>query len=95
MAANGMIRKTVIITNPRGLHPRGMVPFVKACQRFKATITVCNGEKRADGRSMWDLIGLAAEHGTELVLELEGDDAAEAVGPLAELIEHPGSDDDD
>jgi phosphotransferase system HPr (HPr) family protein len=94
MSANGAIRRSVVITNPRGLHPRGVIPFVKACQSFKATITVWSGEKRADGRSIWDLIGLAAEPGTVLILELDGDDAAEAVGPLGELLESPGSDDD-
>lgn len=94
MSGNGVIRRTVVITNPRGLHPRGVVPFVKACQQFKATITVWSGEKRADGRSIWDLIMLAAEPGTELILELDGDDAADAVGPLGELLESPGADDE-
>jgi len=94
MSGTGAIRRTVVITNPRGLHPRAVLVFLKTCKQFKATITVWRGEKQADGRSMWDLIGLAAEPGTELVLELDGDDAAAAVGPLGELLESPGSDDE-
>lgn len=94
MSGTGAIRRTIIITNPRGLHPRLVLSFLKACRDFKATITVWCGEKQADGRSMWDLIGLAAEPGTELVLELNGDDAADGVGPLGAILESPGSDED-
>ena len=36
------------------------------------------------------LLLLIAEPGVELVLEVEGDDAAEAIGPLAELLGSPG-----
>ena len=43
----------------------------------------------ATGRSS-DLILLTAEPGVELILEVEGDDAADAVGPLADMLGSPG-----
>jgi len=53
---------------------------------------VWNGDRRADGKSSLDLILLVALPGAELVLEVDGDDAADAIGPLADLLGSPGED---
>ncbi len=90
MSANGVLRKTVTVANPNGLHMRPATQFAQAARGFRSAVTVWNGEKRADGKSPLDLILLVALPGAELVLEVDGDDATQAIGPLADLLGSPG-----
>jgi phosphotransferase system HPr (HPr) family protein len=81
------IRKTVIVANPPdGLHMRPATAFAKLARGFRCTITVRNGEKAADGRSPHELLMLLAPPGTELVVELAGEDAETAVEPLIAIL---------
>ena len=92
MSANGAMRKTVTVANPNGLHMRPATAFAQAARGYRSAVTVWNGDERADGKSALDLILLAALPGAELVLEVDGDDAADAIGPLADLLGSPGED---
>jgi phosphotransferase system HPr (HPr) family protein len=85
------IRKTVIVANPPdGLHMRPAMAFAKLARGFRCTIVVRNGEKVADGRSPHELLMLLAPPGTELVVELTGDDADIAADPLLAIISAEG-----
>jgi phosphocarrier protein len=64
--------------------------FAQLARNFASQITVWNGEARADGKSSLDLILLMAIQGAELLLEVEGDDAEVAVGPLERILADPG-----
>ena len=92
MSANGAMRQTVTVANPNGLHMRPATLFAQAARGFRSAVTVWNGDKRADGKSSLDLILLVALPGAELVLEVDGDDSADAIGPLADLLGSPGED---
>jgi phosphocarrier protein len=89
MPANGPLRTTVVVANPAGLHMRPATLFAQRARGFRAIVTVYNGERRADGKSSLDLMLLIAEAGSQLVLEVDGEDAAAAIGPLAELLAAP------
>jgi phosphotransferase system HPr (HPr) family protein len=81
------LRRKVTITNPQGFHMRPMSAFVQLAGQFQSTVHVLRPDgQRIDGKSMLGLLGLAAEQGTELTLEVAGPDAQEAVGALAELM---------
>ncbi len=85
------IQKTVVVANPpMGLHLRPATAFAKLVRGFKCTVTLSHGEKRADGRSAFDLLGLLAPPGTELLLEVEGEDADLAVEPLCDILTAEG-----
>jgi phosphotransferase system HPr-like phosphotransfer protein len=56
-------------------------------------VTLWNGDYRADGKNLWDLIALAVLPGTEVVLEVEGPDADAAIDPLAEILGAPAGED--
>lgn len=86
MTANGPLRRTVKVANPNGLHMRPATLFAQAARGYRSAVTVYNGDQRADGKSSLDLLLLIAEPGVELVLEVDGDDAAAAIGPLADLL---------
>jgi phosphotransferase system HPr-like phosphotransfer protein len=60
--------------------------FAKMARLFKCEIRVHHGEQIADGRSPTELLMLIAPTGTELVLELVGDDAPSALDPLCSIL---------
>lgn len=63
--------------------------FVETASRFNADVRVRradNGDEVFDGKSIMQVMMLAATQGTALVIEAEGDDADAALKELAELI---------
>jgi len=90
---NGPFRRTVRVINPLGLHHRVADRFAKTAKQYVSAVTVWNGEARADGKSLWDLILLVVLPGSEVVLEVAGPDAQAAVEPLAEILGAPGGED--
>ena len=92
-SATGPFRRIVQIVNPLGLHQRAADRFCRASKQYASSVLVYNGDRRADGKSIWDLIGLLVFPGMEVVLEVEGPDAATAIEPLADILGAPGGED--
>ncbi|MGL4420493.1 MAG: HPr family phosphocarrier protein [Gemmataceae bacterium] len=84
------VRRSIRINNPMGLHMRPAGAFASAAQKFSCRILVWKGTNRADGKSMLELMMLAAGQGTELIIESDGEAAAEALDILAEILADPG-----
>lgn len=82
-----VVENTVVITNKVGLHARPATLFVQEAARFQAQIQVRSGEKSANAKSILGVLKLSASQGTTLAIRAEGDDAAEAVRALVELVE--------
>ena len=80
------LQRRVTIVNPQGFHMRPQSLFVQLANRFASAVTVSRGDQRVNGKSQWELMLLAAEPGTELVLEASGPDAAEAVAALGDIL---------
>jgi len=77
----------VEISNRLGLHLRAANQFIRVSQQFQVEVQVfCNGIA-ANGKSILDLLSLAAECGARLELEVSGPDAEAAASALCELIE--------
>ncbi|MBP3953777.1 HPr family phosphocarrier protein [Gemmata sp. G18] len=89
----GPLRRVVRIVNPLGIHPRVADRFSRTARQYACTVTVWNGDARADGKSLWDLILLVAMQDAEIVLEVDGPDALRAVEPLVEVLASPGGED--
>ncbi|MDX6455283.1 MAG: phosphocarrier protein HPr [Gaiellaceae bacterium] len=68
------------------LHARPAGAFVRAAASFAATIEVEANGRRANAKSILEILALGADGGTELAISASGDDAAEAVADLARLI---------
>lgn len=78
------------IFNQLGLHARPAMQFVDAANRFQSQVTVFKGGEEpaeADGKSVMQMIILAATEGTPLRIVAEGEDAEQAVQALVELVE--------
>ena len=83
------LQMQVLITNPQGLHMRPSAAFAELAGRFQSNVTVHYEGKAVNGKSLWDLMLLAAMPNTELTLEADGPDAAAALDALAALLQAP------
>jgi phosphotransferase system HPr (HPr) family protein len=81
------LQRLVTVANPQGLHMRPAAEFAKTARRFQSDVLVRFADKSVDGKSILDLITLAAEHGSQLVLEISGDDAHDALAALECILE--------
>ena len=81
-----MIQKTVKIQNKLGLHARAASSFVKIAQEFASTVTVTSSSATANGKSIMNMMILQASHGSEILLEVEGEDETESIEALSNLV---------
>lgn len=82
--------REVVISNPLGLHARPAMQFVDLANQFRSQIRVTkkgDDPHQADGKSVMQMIILAATEGTPLRIEAEGEDAQQAVEQLAALVD--------
>lgn len=77
----------VILPTENGLHARPATKFVEMASRYSCEVTVAKDSMVVDGKSVIEILTLAAEQGTRLVIAAEGDDAQQAVETLAKLVE--------
>src|SRR5262245_45233471 len=86
-AMNGQtLQYHLTITGVQGLHMRPAAAFAERAQEFKCAVTVRKADKRVDGKSVWDLMMLAADQGSELTVEAAGTDAADALKALVTVL---------
>jgi phosphotransferase system HPr (HPr) family protein len=71
---------------------RPSAAFAELAGHFESTVTVSVDGRSANGKSIWDLMALAAMPGSEMVLEADGPDAAQALEALSALLSTPPED---
>jgi len=74
------------IRNKLGLHARPAMAFVDLANRYQSEVRVIKGRQNVDGKSIMQMMLLAATQGTRLVIEARGGDAREACKALEALI---------
>ncbi len=82
--------REIIVSNKLGLHARPAMQFVDLANQFSSKITVTRGGEEpgeADGKSVMQMIILAATQGTPLRIDADGADADDALKKLTELFE--------
>lgn len=77
--------KTKII-NRYGLHARPATDFAQAAAGFQSEILVRNEDGQADGKSVMELMMLAATQGSEIEISCSGPDAKNALALLIDLV---------
>lgn len=85
-----MLEATVKIINPLGLHARAAAQLVRLAAKFKSRIKLVrlDNQVMADAKSILSVLTLAAARGTELKLNVEGEDEAEALSAIEEIIKN-------
>ena len=81
-----MVTATLTILNSTGFHARPAGLFVETASRFRSVIKVVSGKQTANGKSILSLMLLGATPGAEITIEARGEDEAEALNALAELV---------
>jgi phosphocarrier protein len=78
--------RQVTIQNKLGLHARPAMQFVDVANQFQSGVKVCKGDQTVDGKSIMQMMMLAATAGTVLKIVAEGGDALKALDALEQLI---------
>jgi phosphotransferase system HPr (HPr) family protein len=78
--------RDVQVRNRLGMHARAAVRFVQIANGFKCEVKVVKDGQEANGKSIMGLLTLVAAHGVTMKVVCEGDDAAEALTALADLV---------
>lgn len=81
-----MARGTIEVNHPEGLHARPAADFVKLANRFKSAVIVRVGSREANGKSIMSVMGLGANAGTRVDLDVQGEDADQAYEALETFL---------
>ena len=76
------------IVNRLGLHARAATQLVNCASAFASEIQICLGDRRVNAKSIMGVLTLAATTGSEVLIEAEGEDEAEALAAVVRLIEN-------
>ena len=84
-----MASARTVILNSLGLHARPAMAFVDAASAHGCEVRVrrTDNDEWVDGKSIMQMLLLAATQGTELEIACEGDGAEGALGALLGLVE--------
>jgi phosphocarrier protein len=74
------------IVNKLGLHARAAAKFVTCASGFGAEIWVCRDGREVNGKSIMAVMMLAAAKGSAIEVRAEGEDAADALDALEQLV---------
>ena len=61
--------------------------LAREARKWQSTIELVSKSQRVDGKSILEVLTLAAEEGTKLVVEASGPDAAEALSAIVRLFD--------
>jgi len=86
-AADDTLCREVVVANSQGLHARPADLLAREARRWQSRIELVAASQRVDGKSILDVLTLAAEAGTRLVIEATGPDAREALEAISGLFE--------
>jgi phosphotransferase system HPr (HPr) family protein len=79
--------REVVVMLQNGLHLSPAAQIVKTAQAYQSSLIIQKGDRRIDGKSMFDLMTLAAEQGSRLRLEAQGADAETLLTAVVALFE--------
>jgi phosphocarrier protein NPr/phosphocarrier protein len=81
------LTREVVVGNRQGLHARPADLLAREARKWRSRIELVAASQRADGKSILELLTLAAEAGTRLVVEATGPDAQEALEAIGRLFD--------
>lgn len=82
-----MIKATLTISNKLGLHARASAKFTKLAGSFRSEIFLTRNERRVNAKSIMGVMMLAAGLGSQVELEVEGEDEQAALHALTALVD--------
>jgi phosphocarrier protein len=83
-----MIRKEVTVLNTIGLHARPASKIVQIAAASKASLWIEKDGERVNGKSILGVMMLAAEKGSKMILEANGEGEEELILHLVDLFQN-------
>ncbi|MFW8564771.1 HPr family phosphocarrier protein [Orrella sp. 11846] len=77
----------IVITNRLGLHARAAAKLTQLAGKYASEIFISRGERRVNAKSIMGVMMLAAGLGSEVRIDADGPDAAEALNAIEALFE--------
>ena len=71
-----------VITDPEGIHARPAGMLVKEAAGYQSAVTIAKGEKSADAKRIFGVMGLGVKTGEEITVTVEGADEDTAAAEL-------------
>jgi phosphocarrier protein HPr len=81
-----MASAEVLIVNKLGLHARASAKLTQVASSYKCEVWLSRNGRRVNAKSIMGVMMLAAGKGASIVIDAEGDDAAQALAALQKLI---------
>jgi len=81
-----MVTKQIEVVNKLGLHARPATMLVKTASGFQSKVIIKKDELSVDAKSIMGIMAGGISQGTTVEIQAEGDDEAEAVDALVQLI---------
>ena len=82
-----MYTQETIIKCPVGLHARPASMLVKLSSQFKSKIEISYGNRTIGTKSLIAILGLAVKSGSKIIVSADGEDEADAVNAVIDLLE--------
>ena len=82
-----VVRKDVRVASPLGLHIRPAYLFARLASGYEAAVEVIKDGQAVNGKSVLEILMLAATQGTLLTVVARGRDADRALEALVPLLE--------
>ena len=81
-----MIKQSITISNKLGLHARASAKLTKLAGGYKSEIHLSRNNRRVNAKSIMGVMMLAAGLGSEISIEVDGEDEEQAMQGLRALI---------
>ncbi|MFN4909518.1 MAG: HPr family phosphocarrier protein [Bacteroidota bacterium] len=81
-----MIQRTIRVMNRAGLHTRPAAMLVKLASGFSSEVHLVKDGFHINAKSIIGVMTLAAEHGSDLLLEVDGPDESAAMEAIEQLF---------
>lgn len=81
-----MVQQSTIVTSESGIHARPAAELVNFVKNYSGTITIKNGEKSGNLKSILNVMALGIVKGTEVTIEVSGDDEENFCASVIDFI---------
>jgi phosphocarrier protein HPr len=82
-----MQQRQITIVNKLGLHARAAAKLVNTAGAYAAEVLISKNGQQVNGKSIMGVMMLAASCGSQVELQVDGEDEQQAMDALVSLIE--------
>lgn len=82
-----MVSRNVVVKNKLGLHARVVTLVVKKASKFKSDIVIEYDGKKADSKSIINVLSLGVNHGETIKITTSGPDEVLALDEMAAVMD--------